>query len=192
MQPIGALALSCLEPASFRAYRAAKSICHEGIEMMNTKLLGALAAAALLSACASEDNSAATTGASAGSNMAGSVRPGSQEDLVANVGDRVFFGLDRSTVAADQRPVLERQAAWLAQYPQVQITLEGHADERGTREYNLALGQRRANSARDVLVSQGVSGSRLNTISYGKDRPAALGSNEEAWAQNRRAVTVVR
>jgi peptidoglycan-associated lipoprotein len=196
MQPIGTLALSCLEPASIQAYSAAKSICHEGIEMMNTKLLSALAAAALLSACASEDNNAASTGAGAGSgassNMAGSVRPGSQEDLVANVGDRVFFALDRSTVAADQRPVLDRQAAWLAQYPQVQITLEGHADERGTREYNLALGQRRANSARDVLVAQGVSGSRLNTISYGKDRPAALGSNEEAWAQNRRAVTVVR
>ncbi|MBO1079648.1 peptidoglycan-associated lipoprotein Pal [Roseomonas haemaphysalidis] len=167
---------------------------------MNTKLLAALAAAALLSACASEDTSGAATGAGAGSaggmgfgsGMAGSVRPGSQEDLVANVGDRVFFATDRSTVSADQRPVLERQAAWLAQYPQVQVTLEGHADERGTREYNLALGQRRANSARDVLVATGVSGSRLNVISYGKDRPAALGSTEDAWAQNRRAVTVVR
>nr|WP_237180699.1 peptidoglycan-associated lipoprotein Pal [Roseomonas haemaphysalidis] len=168
--------------------------------MINTKLLAALAAAALLSACASEDTSGAATGAGAGSaggmgfgsGMAGSVRPGSQEDLVANVGDRVFFATDRSTVSADQRPVLERQAAWLAQYPQVQVTLEGHADERGTREYNLALGQRRANSARDVLVATGVSGSRLNVISYGKDRPAALGSTEDAWAQNRRAVTVVR
>jgi len=168
--------------------------------MINTKLLAALAAAALLSACASEDTSGAATGAGAGSaggmgfgsGMAGSVRPGSQEDLVANVGDRVFFATDRSTVSADQRPVLERQAAWLAQYPQVQVTLEGHADERGTREYNLALGQRRANSARDVLVATGVSGSRLNVVSYGKDRPAALGSTEDAWAQNRRAVTVVR
>jgi peptidoglycan-associated lipoprotein len=189
------LAIWCLEHASIPAYRAAKSICHKGIESMNTKLLGALAAAALLTACASEDNSGAATGAGAGagsSNLSGSVRPGSQEDLVANVGDRVFFGLDRSTISADQRPVLERQAAWLAQYPQVQVTVEGHADERGTREYNLALGQRRANSARDVLVAQGVSGSRISTISYGKDRPAALGSNEEAWAQNRRAVTVVR
>jgi peptidoglycan-associated lipoprotein len=168
------------------------------IEMINTKLLAALAAAALLSACASEDTSGAATGAGAaggmgaGSGMAGSVRPGSQEDLVANVGDRVFFATDRSTVSADQRPVLERQAAWLAQYPQVQVAIEGHADERGTREYNLALGQRRANSARDVLVATGVSGSRLNVISYGKDRPAALGSTEDAWAQNRRAVTVVR
>lgn len=165
---------------------------------MNTKLLAALAAAALLSACASEDTSGAATGAGAGGMgagsgmMSGSVRPGSQEDLVANVGDRVFFATDRSTVSADQRPVLERQAAWLAQYPQVQVTIEGHADERGTREYNLALGQRRANSARDVLVATGVSGSRMNVISYGKDRPAALGSTEDAWAQNRRAVTVVR
>jgi peptidoglycan-associated lipoprotein len=167
---------------------------------MNVKLLSALAAAAMLSACASEDTSGAATGAGAagvggmgaGSGMAGSVRPGSQEDLVANVGDRVFFALDSSTVSGDQRPVLERQAAWLSQYPQVQVALEGHADERGTREYNLALGQRRANGARDVLVSQGVSGSRISTISYGKDRPAALGSNDDAWAQNRRAVTVVR
>lgn len=165
---------------------------------MNLKLLSALAATAMLAACASEDTSGAATGAGAagglgaGSGMAGSVRPGSQEDLVANVGDRVFFALDSSSVGGDQRPVLERQAAWLAQYPQVQVTMEGHADERGTREYNLALGQRRANSARDILVSQGVAGGRISTISYGKDRPAALGSNEDAWAQNRRAVTVVR
>ncbi|MFC3124458.1 peptidoglycan-associated lipoprotein Pal [Pseudoroseomonas globiformis] len=163
---------------------------------MNTKLLGALAAAALLTACASEDTSGAATGAGAagGTGMmgAGAVRPGSQEDLVANVGDRVFFALDSSSVGGDQRPTLQRQAAWLAQYPQVQVSVEGHADERGTREYNLALGQRRANAARDVLVASGVSSQRLSTISYGKDRPAALGSSEDAWAQNRRAVTVVR
>ena len=162
---------------------------------MQMKLLGALAATALLAACASEDTSGAATGTGAAggtSGLAGSVRPGSQEDLVANVGDRVFFATDASTVAADQRPTLQRQASWLAQYPQVQVTVEGHADERGTREYNLALGQRRANSARDVLVASGVSGSRISVISYGKDRPAQLGSSEDAWAQNRRAVTVVR
>ena len=90
------------------------------------------------------------------------------------------------------RRLSERQARWLAQHPSVQVTVEGHADERGTREYNLALGQRRANAARDTLVALGVSGARIQTISYGKDRPAALGSNEDAWAQNRRAVTVVR
>ncbi|HWX48666.1 MAG TPA: peptidoglycan-associated lipoprotein Pal [Roseomonas sp.] len=166
---------------------------------MQTKLLGALAAAALLAACASEDTSGAATGAGAaggagasGFGAGSTIRPGSQEDLVANVGDRVFFATDSSSISADQRPTLQRQAQWLAQYPQAQVVVEGHADERGTREYNLALGQRRANSARDVLVASGVSGSRISTISYGKDRPAALGSSEDAWAQNRRAVTVVR
>ena len=111
---------------------------------------------------------------------------------MANIGDRVFFELDRANIRADQRPVLERQARWMGQYQQVQVMVEGHCDERGTREYNLALGQRRANAARDVLVANGVSGARVSTISYGKDRPTALGSSEDAWAQNRRAVTVVR
>jgi peptidoglycan-associated lipoprotein len=151
---------------------------------MKMTLLGAFAAAALLTACASADQS--------GQGGAGQIRPGTQEDLVANVGDRIFFDFDRAVVRPDQRPVLERQAAWLAQHPSVQVTIEGHADERGTREYNIALGQRRANAARDTLVALGVSGARIQTISYGKDRPAVLGSNEEAWAQNRRAVTVVR
>jgi peptidoglycan-associated lipoprotein len=153
---------------------------------MKTKLLSALAVVAMLGACASGDQDAATAGAGAGP------RPGSQEDLVANVGDRVFFDFDRSTIRPDQRPVLERQSAWMGRHPQVQVMIEGHADERGTREYNLALGQRRANAARDVLVAGGVAPARISTISYGKDRPAALGSNEQAWAQNRRAVTVVR
>ena len=157
---------------------------------MKTKLIGALCALALLGACATEDQTAATAGA--GAAAATGPRPGSQEDLVANVGDRVFFDFDRSTIRADQRTTLERQSAWLQRHPQVQVAVEGHADERGTREYNLALGQRRANAARDVLVAGGVSPARISTISYGKDRPAALGSNEQAWAQNRRAVTVVR
>jgi len=152
-------------------------------------LLPLLAACGLLVACANTEEAATTAGAGAG---AGTIRPGSQEDLVANVGDRVFFDTDRSTIRADQRPVLARQAAWMQQHPSVQVTVEGHADERGTREYNLALGQRRANAARDVLVAGGVAGARIQTISYGKDRPDALGSNEDAWARNRRAVTVVR
>lgn len=152
--------------------------------------LSAVAAAGLLVACSSDpETTASTAGAGAGS---GAIRPGSQEDLVANVGDRVFFDTALNGIRPDQRPVLVRQAAWLTQYPQNQVMVEGHADERGTREYNLALGQRRANSARDVLVASGVAGSRIQTISYGKDRPDALGSNEEAWARNRRAVTVVR
>jgi peptidoglycan-associated lipoprotein len=160
------------------------------------KLLGALGAMAMLAACSSDDaaSNAAATGAGGSGGVAGAgvVRPGSQEDLVANVGDRVFFDTDSSQVRADGRDTLARQAAWLARYPQVTVYMEGHADERGTREYNLALGQRRANSARDLLVANGVSGQRIQTISYGKDRPAALGSDESAWAQNRRAVTVVR
>ena len=166
---------------------------------MNVKILGALGALALLAACSSDEasNAAATgTGGSGGLGGAGAgmgaARPGSQEDLVANVGDRVFFDTDSSQVRGDGRSTLERQAAWLARYPQVTVYLEGHADERGTREYNLALGQRRANSARDLLVAGGVSGQRIQTISYGKDRPAALGSDEGSWAQNRRAVTTVR
>lgn len=152
---------------------------------MNRTLLGAAAALALLAGCSSSSETGAQTGA-------GGIRPGSQEDLVANVGDRVLFDFDRSSIRPDQRPILERQAAWMQQHSSVRVQIEGHADERGTREYNLALGQRRANAARDVLIAGGVAGGRISTISYGKDRPAALGSNEEAWAQNRRAVTVVQ
>jgi len=160
--------------------------------MLNTKLLGAVAALALLAACESSTTNTAATGAGAASGNSAGPRPGSQEDLVANVGDRVFFDTDESSIRADQRSILERQAGWLSRYPQVTVQVEGHADERGTREYNLALGQRRANAARDVLVANGAAGARIATISYGKDRPAALGSSEDAWAQNRRAVTVVR
>lgn len=117
--------------------------------------------------------------------------PGTQQDLVVNVGDRVFFDTDQSSLRADARATLQRQAAWMNQYPAVGVTLEGHADERGTREYNLALGARRANSAKDYLVSLGVQPSRVRTISYGKERPVALCSDESCWAQNRRGVTVV-
>ncbi|MCB4821574.1 peptidoglycan-associated lipoprotein Pal [Roseicella aerolata] len=158
--------------------------------MRTTKALGAFAALALLAACESATDTAAT---GAGAATTGStIRPGTQEDLVANIGDRVFFDTDSSVIRADQRPVLQRQAGWMQQHAAATVQVEGHADERGTREYNLALGQRRANAARDALVAGGVAGGRITTISYGKDRPAALGSTEEAWAQNRRAVTVVR
>ena len=154
---------------------------------MNLKFLG-IAGLALLAACSNTEGS----GAGAGAGGAGTIRPGSQEDLVANVGDRVFFDYDRSSIRADQRPVLQRQAEWMGRYPEVRVQVEGHADERGTREYNLALGQRRANAARDALVAGGVNGARVSTISYGKDQPASLGSDESAWAQNRRALTVVQ
>jgi peptidoglycan-associated lipoprotein len=156
---------------------------------MKLKLLGAAAALALVAACGSTPDE---TGAAGGAGAATGPRPGSQEDLVANVGDRVFFDFDRYNIRPDQQGTLERQAAWLAQHGTVNVQIAGHTDERGTREYNLALGQRRADAARDMLVARGVSGSRISTISFGKDRPIALGSNEEAWAQNRVAITSVR
>ncbi|MDT7953422.1 MAG: peptidoglycan-associated lipoprotein Pal [Acetobacteraceae bacterium] len=161
---------------------------------MNHKAIGFLAALALLGACA--DNNGASTGAATGSGASasgvGGAVPGSQQDLVANVGDRVFFGYDQSTLSSDARATLDRQAQWLQRYPQVTIQEAGNTDERGTEEYNLALGQRRANAARDYLVAQGVSGSRIHTISYGKERPSALGSDEQAYAQNRNAITSVQ
>jgi peptidoglycan-associated lipoprotein len=154
---------------------------------MNIKILGALSAVALLAACSTP----ATTTTTPAATSAGIV-PGSQEDLVANVGDRVFFDFDRATLTTDARATLDRQAGWLGKYQQVSVQVAGNCDDRGTEEYNLALGQRRANSSRDYLVARGVPGSRISTISYGKDRPTALGDNEEAWAQNRNAITSVR
>ena len=156
---------------------------------MNSKILGAMAAVALLAACANKDTGAST--GAGGAATAGPV-PGSQEDLVANVGDRVFFDFDRSTLKPDARGTLDRQSGWLAKYPQVNVQVAGNCDDRGTEEYNLALGQRRANASRDYLVARGVAGSRISTISYGKDRPTALGDNEQAWAQNRNTITSVR
>ncbi len=156
---------------------------------MNIKMLGAFAAVALLAACATPET-AATTGT--GTAVSAGPVPGSQEDLVKNVGDRVFYDLNRSVLRTDGRTTLDHQAAWLGQYSQNNVQLAGNCDERGTEEFNIALGQRRANAARDYLVAKGVAGSRVTTISYGKDRPTALGSNEQAWAQNRNAITSVR
>lgn len=160
---------------------------------MNIRVIGLMAALALLGACT--DNTTATTGAATGSGAqatTGGAAPGSQEDLVANVGDRVFYAFDQSNLSNDARATLDRQAAWLARFPQVSIQIAGNCDERGTTEYNLALGQRRANAARDYLVARGVSAARITTISYGKERPTALGSDEQAYAQNRNAITTVR
>lgn len=118
--------------------------------------------------------------------------PGSQADLIAKAGsDRVFFAYDSYELSEEARSVLVRQAGWLRDNPGVSLTLEGHADERGTREYNLALGERRANSVKNFLGSQGISAARLRIISYGKERPEVQGSDEESYAQNRRAVSVV-
>jgi peptidoglycan-associated lipoprotein len=116
---------------------------------------------------------------------------GSAEDFVVNVGDRVFFGFNKYTLKPQARKTLQRQAAWLKKFPALTIAIEGHCDERGTREYNLALGERRANSAKNYLVALGVNPNRVKVISYGKERPAVAGSNEAAWSQNRRSVTVV-
>lgn len=161
---------------------------------MNIKIAGALAALAALTACSDPDaanTAGATTGSGASATTSG-VQPGSQEDLVANIGDRVFYPLDGSTLSGEARATLDRQAGWLARYPQTSIQVAGNCDERGTEEYNLALGQRRANAARDYLVARGVSSARISTISYGENRPTALGSDEQAWAQNRNAITSVR
>lgn len=150
-----------------------------------------MAAVLLVAACETGPNDGSMNGANGGAGMAGQVRPGTQEDLVVNVGDRVFFGFDKSDLTSEARATLDRQAAWLKKYPTVNVTVEGHCDERGTREYNLALGERRATAAKNYLVAAGVEAGRVQTISYGKERPAVLGSNEAAWAQNRRGVTVV-
>ena len=118
--------------------------------------------------------------------------PGSRADFVAQAGsDTVHFATDSSDIDSEAQAILTKQAAWLQKFPNVRVTIEGHCDERGTREYNLALGDRRANSAKNFLVNAGVAASRISVISYGKERPIATGSDEESWAQNRRAVTVV-
>ncbi|MCB2055815.1 MAG: peptidoglycan-associated lipoprotein Pal, partial [Geminicoccaceae bacterium] len=124
------------------------------------------------------------------SDLAGGPPPGTQEDFEVNVGDRVYFDLDSSTLNDEARTTLERQAAWLLQYPEITVTIEGHADERGTGEYNIALGERRASAAKDYLVALGVQPSRMLVFSYGEERPVDPGHDEAAWAQNRRAVTV--
>lgn len=155
---------------------------------MNSKILGTLAVVALLAAC-SDQKTTASTGA--GATTSGPV-PGSEEDLVANVGDRVFFAFNASNLAPDAQATLDKQAGWLGKYQQVNVQVAGNCDDRGTEEYNLALGQRRANSSRDYLVARGVAAARISTISYGKDRPTAMGDNEQAWAQNRNTITSVR
>jgi len=117
--------------------------------------------------------------------------PGSRADFMASVlGDTILFDTDRYNIDSEDQGVLQSQAQWLARYPNARVTIEGHCDERGTRDYNLALGERRANAAKNYLVSLGIDASRVTTVSYGKERPVALGSDEASWAKNRRAVTV--
>ena len=151
----------------------------------------ALVAGLALTACASKKtpNSAADLGLNGGAG--GAATPGSAQDFTVNVGDRIFFDTDSSSIRADAQSTLARQAQWLNQYRQYSIVVEGHADERGTREYNLALGARRAAATRDYLASQGVSAGRIKTISYGKERPVAVCDDISCWSQNRRAVTTL-
>ena len=122
---------------------------------------------------------------------AGQAAPGTQEELELSVGDRVFFDFDSAVLSPVATETLDRQGAWLRQYPNLTVTVEGHADERGTREYNLAIGDRRATAVRNYLLALGVAPSQVLTISYGEERPADAGNNDSAWANNRRAVTVV-
>jgi len=172
---------------------------------MRFKILSLLAALVLVAACetapeesadsgsgGTQTTSAAAPAASAPAAPANQIAPGSVKDFLVNVGDRVFFDFDKSDIRADQVATLEKQATWLKQFPGVTVVIEGHCDERGTREYNLALGERRANSHKDYLISLGVDPNRIETLSYGKERPAVLGSNDAAWAQNRRGVVVLK
>ena len=142
------------------------------------------------SGSSSSSSDVSSTSSDAGSDSA-SIEPGSQEDLIVNVGDRVFFNYDSSELDSDAQELLQDQVAWLKQYSNVSIIVEGHCDERGTREYNLALGEKRAQSVKNYIISLGISSDRLSTISYGKERPAVIGSNDGAWAQNRRSVTKI-
>ena len=121
----------------------------------------------------------------------GAAVPGSEQDFVVNVGDRIYFDLDSYSVRPDAYPRLDAQVAWLQRYPTVTVRIEGNADERGTREYNLALGARRAEAIRTYLIERGINAGRIDTISYGKERPIAAGSTEEAWARNRNAHTAI-
>lgn len=153
-----------------------------------------LAAGLALTACAKNNADDAALGglglgAGAGSYAAGA--PGSPQDFASNVGDRVFFETDQTDLNAANQATLDKQAQWLSRYPRYSFTVEGHADERGTREYNFALGARRAESVKEYLASRGVAASRMRTVSYGKERPVAVCNDISCWSQNRRAVTVL-
>ena len=158
--------------------------------MMITRIIGLAAVLLLVAACSNNPPPTATGGIPQGAGGPG-FAPGSQQDLAATAGDRVFFAYDQSDISSEGQQILQRQAQWLQRYSQVTVTIEGHCDERGTREYNLALGERRATAVKNVLVALGIPSSRVRTISYGKERPIVVGSDEAGYAQNRVAVTVV-
>jgi peptidoglycan-associated lipoprotein len=147
-------------------------------------LAAALIAGLAVSACANKPANDSLA-------SAGVATPGSQQDFVVNVGDRVFFETDSTELTPQSRSTLDKQAQWLQQYGSYAFTIEGHADERGTREYNIALGARRAQTVRDYLAARGIQASRMRTVSYGKERPVAVCNDISCWSQNRRAVTVL-
>ena len=156
--------------------------------LLKSPALIALAVGLALAGCASKKPLPDNAGGLGLNNAA----PGSQQDFTVNVGDRVFFETDSSALTGTARATLDKQAQWLARYTNYPITIEGHADERGTREYNIALGARRAAATRDYLAAKGIPRSRIQTISYGKERPVAVCNDISCWSQNRRAVTVLR
>ncbi|MCY4591362.1 MAG: peptidoglycan-associated lipoprotein Pal [Alphaproteobacteria bacterium] len=174
---------------------------------MGIRSLLFVAASLVLAACAQDPDTTETSGA--GTTTAPAVTapapaatapvapvaagpvPGSEEEFLVEVGDRVFFDYERSDISEEARLTLDRQALWLNRYTDITVVIEGHCDERGTREYNLALGERRANAVRQYLIASGIDAARIETISYGKERPVALGSDEASWALNRRGVTVI-
>jgi peptidoglycan-associated lipoprotein len=156
---------------------------HQKRILQGLKLAAVLAVALSMGACANK-----SIGSDA---MASAAVPGSQQDFVVNVGDRVFFESDQTDLTPQAIATLEKQVQWLQAYPRYTFTIEGHADERGTREYNIALGARRAQSVRTYMASKGIDPSRMRTISYGKERPVAVCNDISCWSQNRRAVTVL-
>lgn len=166
--------------------------------MRFNRLLGPFVAVLFLAACeTAPEETAVTTGEGAAAESAemaaveAAALPGTQDDLTAQYGDRVFFDFDKYSLKPPARETIMGWAAWLGEFPAITATIQGHADERGTREYNLALGERRSTSTKNYLVALGIDPNRIGTISYGKERPAVEGSNEAAWAQNRRGVLVV-
>ncbi|HEX4079898.1 MAG TPA: peptidoglycan-associated lipoprotein Pal [Rhizomicrobium sp.] len=168
------------------------------LKIPNHLRIAAFAAAIVIAGCAHKPPPAAEAPPSAPppapqaqNQVESTVVPGSMQDFRVNVGDTVHFAYDKYEVMDQDRDILQRQAAWLQRYPQVRVTVEGHCDPRGTREYNLALGARRANAVKDYLISLGVPASRVDTISYGKERPVCTESDESCWAQDRRGVTTI-
>lgn len=154
------------------------------------KYAGLMCCFLALSACSHKDQTL-DPAMNGNGQVAGQATPGSKADFTTNVGDRVFFQEDQPTLTPEAMDTLTKQATWLKQYPQVTVQVEGHADERGTREYNIALSARRATAARNFLIQQGVPASRISSIAYGKERPVALCDAEQCWSQNRRAVTTI-